>query len=177
MSVQASKFLSLLLRHSPEEIGLVLSQDGWASISDLIQLTQNGRVSFSRELIEELVRTSDKKRFVLSEDGERIRANQGHSIEVDLGLVLRRPPAVLYHGTATRFLDSILAQGLLRRDRQHVHLSVDVETALKVGKRHGRPVILRVDALGLYETGAAFFLSENGVWLTDFVPASYLSAA
>ena len=175
MLTQASKFLSLLLRHDPGAIGLELSAEGWASVSDLIRLTQGQRVAFTRELITELVRTSDKQRFVLSDDGEFVRANQGHSIKVDLGLAPQCPPDVLYHGTASRFLDSILANGLLKQDRQHVHLSRDTDTALAVGRRHGSPVILLVDARGMHELGLLFYLSENGVWLTDAVPTRFIS--
>lgn len=175
MSVQASKFLSLLLRHDPAEIGLVLSPDGWARVSDLVELTQGRRVQFSRESLAEVVRGNDKQRFELSADGEFVRARQGHSIEVDLGFEPQRPPDVLYHGTALRFLDSIFASGLQKQARQHVHLSHDPGTALKVGQRHGSPLVLRVDARGLHAEGSPFFLSSNGVWLTDSVPVRFLS--
>ena len=174
MTVQASKFLSLLLRHDPSSIGLVLSADGWARVSDLIELSQGRRVQFSRELLAEVVRSNDKQRFELSADGEYVRARQGHSIEVDLGLIPQRPPDVLYHGTAQRSLDSILASGLNKRERQHVHLSHDPDTALKVGQRHGSPIVLRIDARGLHADGAQFFLSSNGVWLTDSVPVRFI---
>lgn len=177
MSVQASKFLSLLLRHDPAEIGLALSADGWARVSDLIELSRGRRVEFNRELLAEVARSNDKQRFELSADGEYVRARQGHSIEVDLGFQPLAPPGVLYHGTALRFLDSILASGLQKRTRQHVHLARDPDTALKVGQRHGSPVILCVDARRLHAEGGEFFLSSNGVWLTDAVPARYLSRA
>jgi putative RNA 2'-phosphotransferase len=175
MSVEASKFLSLLLRHRPEEIGLELSSEGWALVSDLVELTRAHRVSFTHEQIEQLVRTSDKQRFELSSDGARVRACQGHSLPVDLGLLPQSPPDALYHGTATRFLDAILARGLVRGERRHVHLSSDADVARSVGQRHGEPVVLRVDARGLHDAGFAFFLSANAVWLTEFVPAAYLA--
>lgn len=177
MSVQASKFLSLLLRHDPAEIGLALSADGWARVSDLIELSRGRRVEFNRELLAEVVRSNDKQRFELSADGEYVRARQGHSIEIDLGFQSLAPPDVLYHGTALRFLESIFASGLQKQSRQHVHLSRDPETAMKVGQRHGSPVVLRVDARRLHAVGGEFFLSSNGVWLTDAVPARYLSRA
>lgn len=173
--MQASKFLSLLLRHNPGEIGLELSPEGWARIADLVRLTEGRPVAFTRELIGELVRTSDKSRFVLSDDGERVRANQGHSIAVDLDLMSRQPPDVLFHGTATPFLESILAEGLVKGSRLHVHLSADAETARKVGERHGKPVILRVGAARLHRAGHRFFVSENGVWLIESVPAAFLT--
>lgn len=173
--VAESKFLSLLLRHKPEAVGLQLDGEGWAVIDDIVRLTAKGHSPLSRSAIEQIVATSDKKRFVISADGVHIRANQGHSIPVDLGLPARTPPPMLFHGTARRFLPSILQQGLLRGSRQHVHLSQDTATALKVGQRHGSPVILSVAAGAMHEDGHAFFLSENGVWLTEHVPSRYLS--
>lgn len=172
---QASKFLSLLLRHQPDAIGLTLSSEGWARVSDLVCLTQGQRVAFTPALIEQIVSTSDKQRFVYSENREFVRANQGHSIAVDLGLSPLQPPDVLYHGTAARFVDAIFRRGLLKQSRQHVHLSPDPTTAEMVGRRHGEPVILRVDAAGLSRTGMAFFRSENGVWLVEHVPADFLA--
>jgi putative RNA 2'-phosphotransferase len=166
--------MSLLLRHQPEKIGLALDEHGWASVADLIALTQNGSVRLSRELIAEVVATNDKKRFVLSEDGERIRAAQGHSIEVDLALMPREPPEYLYHGTATRFVESIRASGILRGKRHDVHLSADEETAVKVGQRHGKPVVITIRAGDMWRAGIPFTCSENGVWLTDEVPTAYL---
>jgi putative RNA 2'-phosphotransferase len=177
MLVQASKFLSLLLRHNPGEIGLTLSTEGWARVSDLIRLTEGRKVAFTRELLAEVVRNNNKQRFIFSADGEFIRANQGHSINVDLGLTRQVPPDVLYHGTASRFLQSIMAEGLSKMNRQHVHLSHEPDTAVRVGQRHGSPVVIRVNARGMHEAGVAFFLSENGVWLTDSVPAGFLSVS
>ena len=171
---QASKFLSYVLRHEPDAIGLRLDAQGWASIEDLITLTQGREVPLSRELIEAVVATNDKQRFSISADGMCIRANQGHSFAVDLGLQPVRPPETLFHGTATRFLESIRSAGLQPQERQHVHLSPDAETATRVGQRHGKPVVLQVRAAALFDAGTPFYLSENGVWLTPAVPLDYL---
>lgn len=173
--VSASKFLSLLLRHKPEEVGLVLDPDGWAEIDQIVERTSSGKIPLTRSLIEELTRTSEKQRFKISEDGTKIRANQGHSVKVELGLVAAVPPEVLYHGTATRFLESILAEGLKSGNRNHVHLSRDSETAVRVGQRHGKPVVLEVLSGTMHREGASFFLSENGVWLTESVQAKFLA--
>lgn len=173
--VRISKFLSLVLRHKPEEIGLVLDQNGWASVDELIALAAVRGTKLSRHLIESIVAESDKKRFAISEDGTKIRANQGHSVDIALGLAPQTPPERLYHGTATRFLDSIRESGLHSASRQHVHLSSDLETAEKVGRRHGKPVILTVESGQMARDGHHFYLSENGVWLTAAVPAKYLN--
>lgn len=171
--VSSSKFLSLVLRHRPDAIGLTLDDAGWADIDELIRLAQGHR-SLNRALIEQVVEANNKQRFAISEDGRRIRANQGHSIGVELGLQPLAPPPRLYHGTATRFVDSIRREGLRKRDRQHVHLSADAATAITVGARHGKPVVLIVDAAEMAAAGHAFFRSENGVWLTDAVPAPFI---
>jgi putative RNA 2'-phosphotransferase len=171
--VSTSKFLSLVLRHQPESIGLTLDQAGWAEIDELIRLASPHR-PLTRDLIERAVAENNKRRFAISDDGQRIRANQGHSIEVDLGLVAITPPERLYHGTATRFVDAIRREGLRKRNRQHVHLSADPETATAVGARHGKPVVLIVQAAEMAAAGHAFFRSENGVWLTDAVPATFI---
>lgn len=173
--VETSKYMSLVLRHRPDKIGLALDENGWAEIDELISCSRHGRVRLNRPLIEEVVATNDKKRFVLSEDGRRIRAAQGHSIDIDLGLEPRRPPDLLFHGTADRNVESIFAEGLIKGRRQHVHLSLDHATAIKVGQRHGRPVVLTVRSGEMWNAGIHFFLSENGVWLTDHVPANYIS--
>lgn len=169
--VKISKFLSYVLRHKPEAIGLTLDSEGWAEISDIIAKAD---MPITQAQIEDAVATSDKQRFALSEDKQRIRANQGHSIKVDLGLKPVAPPAQLFHGTATRFVGPIMAAGLLKQTRQHVHLSTDLETASKVGVRHGKLAIFEVRALEMHENGHRFYLSQNGVWLVEHVPAGFL---
>jgi len=170
-----SKFLSLVLRHEPQRIGLALDEAGWASVDELVGKAALAGRPITPEQLRQVVATSDKKRFALSDDGRRIRANQGHSIEVELGLAPLTPPDVLYHGTATRFLESILRTGLDKRERHHVHLSVDLAIARSVGQRYGQVVLLEVDARRMQADGHLFFRSDNGVWLTDAVPARYLS--
>ena len=172
--VSTSKFLSLVLRHKPEEIGISLDANGWATIDDLILLANRKGTVLTREIIEEVVADNDKKRFVISPDGAKIRANQGHSVSIDLGLTSREPPMMLFHGTATRFVDSIRQQGLMHGERQHVHLSTDVEVAVTVGQRHGKPATLTIAAQAMFEQGHLFYLSENGVWLTEHVPVSFI---
>ncbi len=172
--IKISKFLSYALRHKPDAIGITLEDGGWIDVDVLLQALNTVGKSITREVLDEVVRANDKQRFAFSEDGAKIRASQGHSIEVDLGLQPLTPPDVLYHGTASRFLDSILATGLQRQNRQHVHLSADEQTAVRVGQRHGKPIVLHVDAGGMHADGHAFFLSANGVWLTAHVPPTYL---
>jgi len=173
---KVSKFLSYVLRHKPEAIDLSLDNQGWANIDELISKGNNsGEISnLDNSLIQEVVDTNDKKRFIISEDGERIRANQGHSINVDLQFKSATPPEFLYHGTATRFLDSILETGLKPQQRQHVHLSTDIETATAVGQRYGKPVILTIKALLMHEQDFQFYQSENEVWLTKTVAAEFI---
>lgn len=173
--VKVSKFLSLVLRHKPEEIGLTLDENGWADVEELIRLINQAGSRLTRPLLERVVAENDKKRFAFSDDGLRIRASQGHSIEVDLALVPQVPPELLYHGTATRFLDSIRETGLVAGKRQHVHLSLDLETASKVGKRHGRLHLLTIRAGEMHRDGRLFYCSANGVWLTELVPLEYIS--
>ncbi len=172
--IAASKYLSLLLRHRPEAIGLRLDPEGWAEIGDIVRLTTQQHTPLSRRLIEEISVTSDKQRFTISDDGKRIRANQGHSLAVDLHLQPQHPPEDLFHGTATRFVPSIFQQGLLRGTRQYVHLSPDRITAHKVGQRHGTPVVLQIAAACMEAAGFIFYRSANGVWLTGHVPAQFL---
>src|ERR1700754_377933 len=169
-----SKFLSLVLRHKPDEIGLTLDSNGWANIEELLKFSVARGHPLTRAMIDEVVLTNDKKRFVISADGSMIRANQGHSIPVDLELPEIEPPDLLYHGTATRFVSSIRVEGLIKGSRQHVHLSADEETALKVGKRHGKPIVLLVNTGKMYQLGHLFYFSANGVWLTDHVPPDYI---
>jgi putative RNA 2'-phosphotransferase len=172
--VKVSKFLSLVLRHQPERIGITLDDAGWVEVSQLLNACNENGVAISRPSLEEVVRTNDKKRFAFSEDGLKIRASQGHSIEVELAYTPVTPPEILYHGTATRFLDSIKDQGLLKRERHHVHLSGDEETAVKVGSRHGEPLVLIIESERMHNDGFHFYKSENGVWLTNHVPAQYI---
>lgn len=170
-----SKFLSLILRHKPNLVGIVLKEGGWTSVPNLLTALEVFGEPISRDELESLVATSDKKRFALDTDRDMIRANQGHSVEVDLGLASIVPPAILFHGTATRFLPSILEQGLLKGERHHVHLHTDRDLAMKVGSRHGKPVILTVAADRMHEAGRVFHVSDNNVWLTESVPPDYLS--
>ncbi|HZF37619.1 MAG TPA: RNA 2'-phosphotransferase [Blastocatellia bacterium] len=172
--VKISKFLSLALRHQPEKIGLRLSESGWASVEQLIEASRERGVEFTLEELQNVVDNNDKKRFSLSEDGLWIRANQGHSVKVELGYAPAAPPEILYHGTAERFLTSIKQQGLIKGKRHHVHLSADADVAAKVGQRHGRPVVLRVNAGQMHRDGFVFYLSANGVWLTEHAPVQYL---
>jgi putative RNA 2'-phosphotransferase len=169
-----SKFLSLVLRHQPEEIGIQLNENGWVSVGELIERMNAKGIKVDFDTIENVVATNDKKRFAFNEDKTLIRASQGHSIEVELNLVAVAPPDILYHGTTVNYLDSILVTGLKKQNRQHVHLSATVDTAKAVGSRHGRPVILTIDARAMHEAGFQFYLSANKVWLTDSVPVQYI---
>lgn len=169
-----SKFLSLILRHKPEIIGLTLDENGWACTEDLLTKINASSRSLSLDELKELVDTNDKKRFAFSEDFSRIRASQGHSVDIDLNLKQQTPPDTLYHGTAEKNIQSIKQQGLLKGSRNHVHLSCDRDTARKVGLRYGKPVILTIDAKSMHEQGCRFFQSENGVWLTDYVLQEYI---
>ncbi|OLU13995.1 RNA 2'-phosphotransferase [Pseudomonas sp. PA1(2017)] len=175
---ETSKLLSYVLRHEPQAIGLQLDSEGWADIDALIEGAAHSGRALDIETIEDVVASSDKKRFSLSADGRRIRAAQGHSTaQVQLQHVRKKPPERLYHGTASRFLESIEGQGLIAGARHHVHLSRDMETAQQVGQRYGSPVILEIDALRMHEQGFAFFQADNGVWLTEAVPAEFLRRA
>ena len=172
--VRLSKYLAKHLRHAPHELGLTLQPGGWVPVDDLLDAARRHGFPISYDDLVECVETNDKQRYAFDVSGELIRANQGHSVEVDLQLEEREPPETLYHGTVERFLPSILKDGLIRGKRHHVHLSKDVETATKVGARRGKPVILTVDAGRMHRDGHKFFLSANGVWLTDAVPPGYL---
>lgn len=171
---QTSKFLSLVLRHNPQKIGLTLDPSGWVSVETLLAALAKHGHPLTRPQLEEIVSTNEKKRFAFNEDKTQIRASQGHSIPVELGYQAQPPPPLLYHGTATRFEGSIRKQGILKGDRHHVHLSADKETATKVGQRHGQPVVLTIDAPAMVSQGHVFLKSENGVWLTDHVPPQFL---
>jgi putative RNA 2'-phosphotransferase len=169
-----SKFLSLILRHQPQTIGLQLDANGWASVEELIQKAAHHGVHFDRATLNHIVATNAKKRFAFNATGDKIRASQGHSINIELGYTAQQPPPILYHGTGEKAVPSILATGIEKRNRQHVHLSPDLETAIKVGQRHGKPFVFEVMAAQMHNDGFSFFLSANGVWLTDHVPAKYL---
>lgn len=173
--VNTSKFLSFVLRHKPDAIGLELDAAGWADVDDLIRLAKASGRALDHELLFLVVETNDKQRFALDEARTRIRANQGHSIEIDLGLSPRSPPPVLFHGTASRFLESIRASGLVPGSRTHVHLSQDRSTARAVGARHGKPVVLSIDARALHAFGMEFRLAHNGVWLVAQVPVRFIT--
>ncbi|MBK8563768.1 MAG: RNA 2'-phosphotransferase [Saprospiraceae bacterium] len=173
--VKSSKLIALVLRHRPDKIGLELDKNGWVATTELLQQLKEHGHRFDLELLKEVVETNDKKRFVFSEDFAKIRANQGHSVEVDLNLEPKTPPSFLFHGTAEKNLGSIKESGLVKGSRHHVHLSAEEETAKKVGSRHGKPVVLTVHAGEMRMDGHQFFQSENGVWLTDAVPAKYLA--
>jgi putative RNA 2'-phosphotransferase len=172
---RVSKYLSLHLRHRPDALGLMLEPGGWVPIDTLLQAAAVRGFQVTRNELDAVVAGNDKQRFSISEDGVRIRANQGHSVEVDLELAPATPPATLYHGTGHQSVAAIQAEGLRRMQRHHVHLSADMETARRVGARHGRPVIFAVDAAGLAAAGHIFYVSANGVWLVESVPASYLT--
>lgn len=173
-TVKISKFLSLVLRHKPETIGLTLDPAGWVSVAELLQACAQHHFPLSAEELQAVVASNDKQRFAFSEDGKRIRANQGHSIEVELGYQPAEPPEFLYHGTVERFLPSIRANGLLKGQRHHVHLSPDTATAAKVGSRRGQPVVLTVSSGEMSRAAYPFYQSANGVWLTDHVPPQFL---
>lgn len=173
---EVSKFLSYVLRHEPQAIGLTLDSEGWADLGALIDgARQSGRM-LDADLIRAVAASSDKMRFAISDDGLRIRAVQGHSTaSVAITYAEKVPPEFLYHGTATRFLESIMREGLKPGERQHVHLSEDVQTTTAVGSRYGKPAVLRIEALRMHQQGFKYFQAENGVWLTEHVPASFVA--
>ena len=172
--VRVSKRLSYVLRHRPDSVGLALDPAGWVEVGRLLgALAAHGTV-LSREELEHVVATNDKRRFAFDESGRRVRASQGHSVPVDLELIPATPPGTLYHGTGDGAVAAIQREGLRRMRRHHVHLSADVATALRVGRRHGRPAVFAVDAAAMAGDGCVFFRSENGVWLVDAVPSAYL---
>ena len=172
---KTSRFISMILRHKPETIGITLDEHGWADVQELIDgINHSGGHSLDMELLEEIVRTDEKQRYSFNEDHTLIRANQGHSIPVDVELEKRTPPDILWHGTGEKYVDSIDVQGLIPKSRLYVHLSTDRETAKKVGSRHGRPVIYEIDCRQMAEDGYSFFESANHIWLTKEVPVKYL---
>jgi putative RNA 2'-phosphotransferase len=173
--VKISKFLSLVLRHKPEHFGVSLDHNGWINVDALLAAANRVGVTLNKVLLQRVVKESDKQRFALSDDGLRIRANYGQSVAVDLGLEAVTPPEILFHGTATRFFESIKKEGLSPARRQYVHLSPDKHMAMSVGKRHGKPLVLTVEALRMHEGGFKFFRSHSGIWLTERVPAHFIS--
>ena len=172
--VKISKYLSKHLRHQPERLGLTLAPGGWVAIDELLSACAAHQFPISRAELEVVVAASDKQRFAIDPTGRHIRANQGHSVAIDLQLEPQVPPAVLYHGTGAQSIASILQTGLQKMARHHVHLSTEVETASRVGARHGRPAVLAIDAAGMYVARFVFYRSENNVWLVDRVPPEYL---
>ena len=170
---EISKFISLILRHKPEKIGITLDEHGWANVDELIAGIAKGQ-TFDKTMLEEIVRTDEKQRYSFNEDKTLIRANQGHSIPVDVELEQKTPPEILYHGTGEKYAASIENQGLIPKSRLYVHLSSDYSTAVKVVSRHGKPIVYTVAAGEMQKNGYAFYLSVNGVWLTKSVPISFL---
>jgi putative RNA 2'-phosphotransferase len=173
--VRLSKLLSNILRHNPGEAGIELDKEGWAPVDQLLNYMINKGEDINLDLLKHIVATNSKKRFAFNSDYSKIRASQGHSVEVDLSYAPSAPPAKLYHGTVKEFVPVILEKGLHKMERHHVHLSKDIETATQVGSRRGKPVILTIDAQAMQENGFLFYLSDNGVWLTDHVPPGYIT--
>ena len=171
---KTSKFLSLVLRHRPQTIGIELDENGWTEVKTLISKMNNFGKKIDLATLKSVVENNDKQRFSFSKDMNMIRANQGHSIKIELGYEATIPPEILFHGTGDKYVGNILRTGLQKRKRHHVHLSTDKITATKVGARHGKPVLFEILAKEMYDNSFEFFLSENGVWLTDNVPVKYL---
>lgn len=172
--IKISKYLSYHLRHRPDKLGLELAEGGWVPVKQLLAASKKKQFPISYVELEQVVELNEKKRFSFDATGKLLRANQGHSVEVDLQLKPEVPPDILYHGTGRRAVESILREGLHKMKRHHVHLSAYVETATKVGARHGSPVVFTVDAAAMERDGYSFYCSENGVWLVDSVPPEYL---
>ena len=173
---KVGRFISLVLRHKPETIGITLDEHGWANVDELISGIAEKHQGFSKEILEEIVRTDNKQRYSFNAGKTKIRANQGHSINVDVELEEKEPPEYLYHGTGKKYFSSIMEQGLHPKSRLYVHLSADIITAKVVGHRHGSEVVFRVDTGRMFRDGYKFYLSANGVWLTKEVPVNYLQA-
>ena len=173
--IKISKFLSLVLRHKPETINLMLDENGWIDTNSLIQGMNKANFSVDLVILKEIVKSNDKQRFKFNDDFTKIRANQGHSVNVDLKFEQKTPPAILFHGTALRNLDSIKQNGLLKQNRHHVHLSSDTETANKVGMRYGKPIVLKIESGKMNADRIKFYLSENKVWLTENVDVKYIN--
>jgi putative RNA 2'-phosphotransferase len=173
-TIRTSKFLSLILRHEPERVELILGEAGWVGVNELLHAVNHHGLALTLDELKHVVATSDKKRFAFSEDGRRIRASQGHSVEVDLQYAPQTPPEILFHGTATRFLDGIRKVGLQRMQRHDVHLSTETKVTFQVGGRHGKPVLLSIRAGDMHRAGFVFRCSANGVWLVDHVPPQFI---
>lgn len=171
---QLSKLLSYILRHNPSEAGITLDAQGWAPVGQLLAHLNEKQANVTLDLLKHLVATNSKKRFSFNDDYSMIRASQGHSVEVDLNYSPSVPPDMLYHGTFKEAVKAILEKGLTKMQRHHVHLSKDKETATQVGSRRGKPVILTINAKAMHEKGFLFYVSDNGVWLTDHVPAGFI---
>lgn len=171
--VKLGRFLSLVLRHQPQAARVTLDEHGWADVEQLLSGVRSTGRRIDRETLERIVRENNKKRYSFNEDHTKIRANQGHSLDVDVELRQAQPPEYLYHGTAERFLPAIRAEGIRKMSRQYVHLSGEFDTALAVGKRHGSPIVITVDAAAMVRDGVTFYRSENGVWLCEQVPVQY----
>jgi len=173
-TIRTSKFLSLILRHEPERVGLELGEAGWVSADELLQAVNRHGVPLTLDQLKHIVATSAKKRFAFSDDGRRIRANQGHSVEIDSQYPPQTPPEILYHGTAARFLEGIRKDGLQKMGRHDVHLSAETKVTLQVGGRHGKPVLLTIRAGDMHRAGHVFRCSANGVWLVNHVPPEFI---
>ena len=170
---ETSKFISLILRHKPDVIGITLDEHGWANVDELITgMSKTHPLNMS--MLEQIVAEDEKQRYSFNEDKTLIRANQGHSIPVDVELEEKEPPEILFHGTGEKYVDSISREGLIPKSRLYVHLSADEETAVKVGQRHGKPVVFKVKSGEMHRDGFKFYCSVNGVWLTKSVPVEYL---
>ena len=173
--IKLSKFISLILRHKPEIINLKLDSKGYVDTDLLINnINENSNYEIDFEILKQIVDTDDKQRYSFNEDYTKIRANQGHSINVDVGLEVKQPPDILYHGTSSNYIYSIIKNGINSKSRMYVHLSKDIKTAINVGKRHGNPVVLEINAKRMYKDGIKFYLSKNNVWLTKYVPSKYI---
>jgi len=173
-TIRTSKFLSLILRHEPQQVGITLDEAGWVGVQELLEAVNRHGVKLTLDELKYVVDTNTKKRFAFSEDGQRIRASQGHSVEVDLQYSPQTPPEILYHGTATRFLDSIRKDGLKSMARHDVHLSAETKMTIQVGGRHGKPVLLTIRAGDMHRAGNVFKCSANGVWLVSQVPPEFI---
>ena len=171
---EISKFMSLVLRHQPEKINVVLDENGWTDVAIFLSQMNTKGFSVDMKKLEEIISTNEKQRFALNDTKDRIRANQGHSVEIDLGLSPTEPPQILYHGTSQNAISSIKEQGITKQNRQHVHLSAQIETAINVGSRHGKVVVLTIKALEMHQNGEIFYISDNGVWLADIIETKYI---